>query len=90
MLEVGCGQGELTTALVVAGYDMLGIDPLAPQGDLFRRVRLEDLEDDEGEFDGVVAVRSLHPIRDLATGSTALRRCSSRARSSSSTRSGGT
>ncbi len=47
---------------------MLGIDPLAPQGDLFRRVRLEDLEDDEGGFDAVVAVRSLHPIRDLAHG----------------------
>ena len=68
VLDVGCGQGELTTALAVAGYDVLGIDPLAPQGDLFRRVRLEDLEDDEGGFDGVVAVRSLHPIRDLAHG----------------------
>ena len=68
MLDVGCGQGELTTALAVEGYDILGIDPLAPQGDLFRRVRLEDLEDHEGGFDAVVAVRSLHPIRDLAYG----------------------
>jgi SAM-dependent methyltransferase len=68
MLDVGCGQGELTTALAVAGYDVLGIDPLAPQGDLFRRVRLEDLEDHEGGFDAVVASRSLHPIRDLAHG----------------------
>jgi SAM-dependent methyltransferase len=66
VLDVGCGQGELTTALAVAGYDVLGIDPLAPQGDLFRRVRLEDLDDDEGGFDAIVAVRSLHPIRDLA------------------------
>jgi SAM-dependent methyltransferase len=66
VLDVGCGQGELTAALAVAGYDVLGIDPLAPQGDLFRRVRLEDLDDDEGGFDAVVAVRSLHPIRDLA------------------------
>jgi SAM-dependent methyltransferase len=68
VLDVGCGQGELTTALAVAGYDVLGIDPLAPQGDLFRRVRLEDLEDDEGGFDAVVAVRSLHPVRDLGHG----------------------
>jgi SAM-dependent methyltransferase len=68
VLEVGCGQGELTTALAVEGYDVLGIDPLAPQGDLFRRVRLEDLADDEGDFDAVVAVRALHPIRDLAHG----------------------
>ena len=68
ILDVGCGQGELTTALAVEGYEMLGIDPLAPQGDLFRRIRLEDLEDDAGGFDAVVAVRSLHPIRDLSHG----------------------
>jgi SAM-dependent methyltransferase len=68
VLDVGCGQGELTTALAVAGYHVLGIDPLAPQGELFRRVRLEDLEDDEGGFDAVVAVRSLHAMRDLVHG----------------------
>ncbi|MBA2331336.1 MAG: methyltransferase domain-containing protein, partial [Actinobacteria bacterium] len=34
LLEVGCGQGELTTALAVAGYDVLGIDPAAPLGEL--------------------------------------------------------
>ena len=45
VLDVGCGQGELTTALAVEGYEMLGIDPLAPQGDLFRRIRLEDLDE---------------------------------------------
>ena len=65
VLEVGCGQGELTTALAVEGYDVLGVDPNAPQGDLFRRVRLEDLDADEGPFDGVVASHSLHHIRDL-------------------------
>jgi len=65
VLDVGCGQGELTTALAVAGYDVLGIDPLAPQGDRFRRIRLEDLEADEGPFDAVVASQSLHHIRDL-------------------------
>jgi SAM-dependent methyltransferase len=66
VLEVGCGQGELTTALAVAGYDVLGIDPLAPHGDLFRRVRLEDLEDNEGGWDAVVASHSLHHVRNLA------------------------
>ena len=66
MLEVGCGQGELTTALAVAGYDVLGIDPAAPQGEHFRRIRLEDLEPErEGPFDAVVASHSLHHIRDL-------------------------
>lgn len=65
VLEVGCGQGELTTALAVAGYDALGVDPAAPQGDLFRRVRLEDLDPAEESFDAVVASQSLHHIRDL-------------------------
>jgi SAM-dependent methyltransferase len=65
VLEVGCGQGALTTALAVAGYDVLGIDPLAPPGDHFRRVLLEDLEQEEGPFDAVVASHSLHHIRDL-------------------------
>lgn len=65
VLEVGCGTGELTTALAVAGYDVLGIDPLAPYGDSFRRIRLEDLEPADGPFDAIVASRSLHPIRHL-------------------------
>ena len=65
MLDVGCGHGELTTALAAAGYDVLGIDPLAPQGERFRRIRLEDLEPEEGLFDAVVASHSLHHIRDL-------------------------
>ena len=65
LLEVGCGQGELTTALAVAGYDVLGIDPLAPEGDGFRRIRLEDLEAHAGPFDAVVASHSLHHMRDL-------------------------
>jgi SAM-dependent methyltransferase len=65
VLEVGCGQGELTVALAAAGYDVLGIDPLAPLGDRFRRIRLEDLEPEEGSFDAVIAVQALHHIRDL-------------------------
>ena len=64
LLEVGCGQGELTTALSVAGYDVLGIDPVAPHGDLFRRLTLDDL-DEPGPYDGILAARSLHHIRDL-------------------------
>ena len=68
VLEVGCGQGALTTALAVDGYDVLGIDPVAPQGDSFRRIRLEDLEPTDGPFDAVLASYSLHHIRDLDAG----------------------
>ncbi len=64
VLEVGCGHGELTTALSAGGHEVLGIDPVAPQGDLFRRLKLEDLDEAE-QFDAVVAGRSLHHIRDL-------------------------
>jgi len=67
VLDVGCGQGVLTTALAVAGYDVLGIDPLAPEGDLFRRLKLEDLEETES-FDAIAASFSLHHIRDLDAG----------------------
>ena len=67
VLDVGCGQGALTTALSVAGYDVLGIDPLAPTGEYFRRLKLEDLDPAES-FDAIVAGFSLHHIRDLDAG----------------------
>jgi SAM-dependent methyltransferase len=66
VLEVGCGQhGGLATALSVAGWDMLAIDPMAPPGEIFRRLLLDDLASEDGPFDAVVAVRSLHHIREL-------------------------
>jgi SAM-dependent methyltransferase len=65
LLEVGCGQGELTTALAVDGYDALGIDPRAPAGDRFRRIRLDDLGVEDGPFDAVVAAHVFHHVRDL-------------------------
>jgi SAM-dependent methyltransferase len=40
------------------------IDPVAPEGAPFRRIRLEELEEDE-PFEGVVAVCSLHHVGDL-------------------------
>ena len=69
VLEVGCGQtGELASALVAAGYDVLGIDPMAPQGEHFRRLRLDDLDEPAGSFAAVVAILSLHHVRDLDAG----------------------
>ena len=67
VLEVGCGSGELARALDSAGYRVLAIDPNAPDGPIFRRVRLEEL-DEPGPFDAVVASSSLHHIHDLGAG----------------------
>jgi SAM-dependent methyltransferase len=65
VLEVGCGPGELATTLAEAGYDVLAIDPDAPEGSLFRRTRIEDLDSTE-TFDAVIAQLSLHHVTDLA------------------------
>ena len=43
---------------------MLAIDPAAPDGELFRRIKLEELEGDE-RYDAVVTARTLHHITDL-------------------------
>jgi SAM-dependent methyltransferase len=59
VLEVGCGDGELTRALADAGHEVTGIDPNAPAGPLFRRIRLEDVDGDE-RYDAVVAARAFH------------------------------
>lgn len=67
MLEVGCGrEGGVARELAAAGYDMLAIDPDAPEGPLYRRVTLEAL-DDPGPFDAVVAGRVLHHVHPLGS-----------------------
>jgi SAM-dependent methyltransferase len=65
VLEVGCGAGELASVMCAAGHAVLAIDPEAPEGQIFRRSTIEDL-DDPGTFDAVVASRSLHHVTDLA------------------------
>jgi SAM-dependent methyltransferase len=65
VLEVGCGHGDLARAISGLGYDVVAIDPHAPDGDIFRAVSLEELAD-PGPFDAAVAVRSLHHIPDLS------------------------
>jgi SAM-dependent methyltransferase len=59
VLEVGCGRGELARSLESAGYDVTAIDPVAPDGPIFRRIKLEELEED-ARFDAVVAIGVLH------------------------------
>jgi SAM-dependent methyltransferase len=65
VLEVGCGRGELAQALAERGFEVVAIDPHAPEGTIFVRVGLEDFSDARG-FDAVVASVSLHHIEDLA------------------------
>ena len=64
VLEVGSGNGDLALALAERGFDVTAIDPKAPDGPIFRQVRLEDFSDECG-FDAVVASLSLHHIHDL-------------------------
>jgi hypothetical protein len=67
VLEVGCGRkGGVAPALVEANYDVLAIDPDAPEGPVYCRVTLEEL-DDPGPFDAVVAGNVLHHVHPLGT-----------------------
>ena len=65
VLEVGCGSGELARAMEADGYDVVAVDPKAPDGAIFRRTTIEELEG-EGQFDAAMASLSLHHVHDLA------------------------
>jgi SAM-dependent methyltransferase len=65
VLEIGCGQGELARAVARLGYDIVAIDPQAPEGEIFERVSLEEFTG-SGRFDAILANRVLHHIPDLA------------------------
>jgi hypothetical protein len=65
VLEVGCGRkGGVAPALAAAGYDVLAIDPDAPEGPVYRTVTLEEF-DEPRPFDAVVAGNVLHHVRPL-------------------------
>jgi len=64
VLEIGCGPaGGITSALADAGYEAIGVDPRAPDGDRFRAMTFQEL--DEGPFDAVVGERVLHHVEPL-------------------------
>jgi hypothetical protein len=64
VLEIGCGEdGGITPALVEAGYDMSAVDPRAPHGARYRRLRFQDLAGES--YDAVVAERVLHHVHPL-------------------------
>lgn len=67
VLEVGCGTGDLARTMDAAGYEVVAIDPAAPDGEIFRRIKLDELDRDE-RFDAVVAAFSLHHVTDLSVG----------------------
>jgi ubiquinone/menaquinone biosynthesis C-methylase UbiE len=64
VLEVGCGRGELALGLDARGYEVVAVDPEAPEGAIFRRTTIEEL-DDPHHFDRAVASFSLHHVADL-------------------------
>jgi ubiquinone/menaquinone biosynthesis C-methylase UbiE len=65
VLEVGCGKtGELALTLAAADHDVVAIDPRAPEGSIFRRVALEEFDED-GTFDAAVCKRVLHHVEPL-------------------------
>jgi SAM-dependent methyltransferase len=70
VLEVGCGQGHLTSRLAERGIDVVGIDanPNAPQVSGSSRVlhmRAENLDFADSEFDAIVSVHAIEHIPPL-------------------------
>ena len=64
ILEVGGGpRGGIVAELCRAGYDAVGVDPRAPEGERFRAVELAEV--DEERFDAVVAERVFHHVHPL-------------------------
>jgi SAM-dependent methyltransferase len=66
VVEIGCGPlGGFVARMRAAGYDAVGVDPDAPEGPWYRRVRYETHEMSE-PAQAVVACTSLHHVTDVA------------------------
>jgi methyltransferase family protein len=71
VLEVGCGRaGGLVELLAERGYDTLGVDPDAPEGDRFLRTTFQEARNRllRASWDAVVAGRVLHHVEPLDEG----------------------
>jgi hypothetical protein len=71
VLEIGCGrEGGLVAELAARGYDALGVDPAAPEGERFVPLTFQEAGDRlvRGTFDAVVAGRVLHHVNRLDEG----------------------
>lgn len=65
VVEIGCGRsGGFVPMLQQQGYAAVGVDPEAPEGPQYRRVRFENYADDAGPVDALVASTSLHHVAD--------------------------
>jgi SAM-dependent methyltransferase len=65
VIDLGCGpEGGFVPRLVAAGYDALGIDPVAPDGPEYLAAVFEDVAIDRAA-DVVIACLSLHHVDDL-------------------------
>jgi SAM-dependent methyltransferase len=73
VLEVGCGHGRLARALDERGYQVVAIDPAAPEGAIFQSVSLAEFADPT-PFDAVVASRRQAGISRNAEPRAAMRR----------------
>jgi SAM-dependent methyltransferase len=66
IVEIGCGPlGGFVPMLRSSGYEALGVDPQAPDGDHYRRVTFEQAELVQ-DADAVVASTSLHHVAEPA------------------------
>src|SRR5437016_1936653 len=64
VVEVGCGGlGAFVPALQSCGYEALGIDPVAPEGDSYCRLEVERVEL-RAKADAEVACTSLHDVAE--------------------------
>jgi SAM-dependent methyltransferase len=66
VIDVGCGSlGGFVPTLHANGYDALGVDPKAPDGEDYQRIEFERAELPPA-VDAVVASTSLHHVADPA------------------------
>jgi hypothetical protein len=68
VLEIGCGSsGGLVELLADAGYDVLGVDPQAPEGEHYLRQTFQEAGEGliRGAWDAAVAGRVLHHVNPL-------------------------
>jgi len=63
-VEIGCGRlGGFVPRLREGGYEAVGIDPVAPEGDSYRQLEFEQ-SDLPPQPDGIVACTSLHHVAE--------------------------